>query len=57
MARHFAERLARESKDPADQVRRAVRLALGRDATAEEVTALVPTKVLEYIRERGLYQE
>ena len=41
MARHFAERLARESKDPADQVRRAVRLALGRDATAEEVTALV----------------
>jgi nicotinate-nucleotide adenylyltransferase len=31
-----------------------VRERLGR---GEDVSALVPTKVLDYIRERGLYQE
>jgi hypothetical protein len=41
MARHFAARVEREAKrDPADRIRVAVRLALGRDPTRHESRAL-----------------
>ncbi|WP_198141291.1 DUF1553 domain-containing protein [Verrucomicrobium spinosum] len=41
MAEHFAGRVTREAKDPDQQVSRAFVLALGREPTGEEVTALV----------------
>ncbi|WP_265595283.1 PSD1 and planctomycete cytochrome C domain-containing protein [Verrucomicrobium sp. BvORR106] len=41
MAEHFAKRLEQEASDPEQQMQRAMSLALGREATGEEVTALV----------------
>ncbi|WP_020472229.1 DUF1553 domain-containing protein [Zavarzinella formosa] len=40
MAKHFAERVSKEAKEPKEQVRLAVRLALSREPSAEELAAL-----------------
>lgn len=49
MARHFAERVARLGANEEEQVKAAVRLALGRDPTPAECEALTA-----YAREHGL---
>lgn len=49
MAGHFAERVEKLGDDPAARLNAAYRLALGRDARAEELAALVP-----YAQEHGL---
>lgn len=41
LARHFADRVAREAPDPRSQVARAFRLALSRDPTSDELDALI----------------
>ena len=49
MARHFAERVAKEAEGAQAQVRRAVALALAREVTAQELDALA-----EYASREGL---
>ncbi|HND56613.1 MAG TPA: DUF1553 domain-containing protein, partial [Pirellulaceae bacterium] len=49
LARHFADRVAREAPDPRSQVARAFRLALSRDPTSDELDALV-----DYANRHGL---
>ena len=49
MSRHFAERIEKESHDPAEQVQTMFRLALSRPPTAEEQAAFV-----EYAQQHGL---
>ena len=44
MAEHFAARIEREAKTPAEQIALAVRLAFGREPTAEEQTVLTAVR-------------